>query len=235
MPTEALLVLLGLGAVWLPCHVAVRRARRRHAAITGSAAAAGWTYTPRDRRLARRWPGPPFGRGTNRRCTNVLTGRLDGAPAVAFDYSYDTHATDPFGVVSTTRRAYVVCAVALPAPLPSLAVVPRGRLSGADRLLRAPVEVESEAFNRRFRIRCADPRLASTVLVPRTVEMLLHCPTLAWRVVGATLLCWEPGRLEVEELPDRLATLAAIRSGIPGFAWDDAEGAGARPSLVAAP
>lgn len=68
------------------------------------AAAHGWTYRDRDRSLARRWTGPPFESGSNRRAESVIEGTYRGWPIVAFVHRYDTGSGDDEHTWTTPRN-----------------------------------------------------------------------------------------------------------------------------------
>lgn len=199
-----------------------RAGRRRRQAMQELAATMGWAYAARDDAWARRWPGAPFGVGDARQVRNVVTGVWRGREVVAFDYSYQTSTTDGQGHRTTTLHRFGVCALALPAPLPRLQVTPERALTRIGRALGVPgIELESEEFNRSFRITCPDPRFASDVLHPRTMELLLAEGDVAWRVEGSELLCWDAGQQRPAQVLERLDLLAAIADGVPSFVWRD--------------
>ena len=82
-----------IGAVVLIA-VLVSRANgaQRQARMTDLATYAAfreWRFTPDGTGLESRFPGDPFGRGHGRaRATNVIEGRYEGRPFLAFDYTY---------------------------------------------------------------------------------------------------------------------------------------------------
>jgi hypothetical protein len=83
------------------------------------------------------------------------------------------------------------------------------------------VELESEDFNRRFRVKAHNPKFAYDVLSPRTMEALLARPPLHLRLLDLDAVCWENGKLQSADLPVRLSTLQALVAGIPSFVWTD--------------
>lgn len=189
----------------------------------------GWRFVAEDPLLVDRWDGDPFGKGERRRARHVLTGVENGRPFTAFDYSYVTRSTDSKGHTSTTTHRFGVCAVPLPAPLGTVEVLPEDlftRAAGAAGLL-ASIDLESEDFNRRFRVLASDRKLASDVLTPRTMHFLIAAQPEAWRLQGRHILSWHPGRLEPAEVVRTCALLGRVLDGIPSFVWKDA---GARPA-----
>ena len=211
--------LLGVGAVaWL----AWQYEKRHREALHALAAGRGWTYTRRDDGWAHCFSGTPFGRGDSRRALNVLQGEHGGRRFVAFDYSYTTSSTDSNGHRRTTTHRYAVTAVQVPAWLPPLELTPENvltRIGGA--LGATDVELESEDFNRRYRVNTRDPRFAYDVLHPRTMQALLERPTVNLRLCGAEAISWDSGRTNPAELVDRLSTTALVLDGIPTYVWSD--------------
>lgn len=223
-----LLVVLGLAAAIAIAVLSYRAEQRRRALLQGFALSNGWTYAASDDSVYERFLGTPFGQGDDRSATNVLRGRHAGAEMVAFDYSYKTSTTDSKGNRSTTTYRYAICALQLPAFLPSLEITPESaltRLAGA--IGFDDVDLESEDFNRRFRVKARDPKLASDVLSPRTMEALLARPALHLRLLGLDAVNWETGRLEPTALLARLSTLQALIAGVPSFVWSDHSAGGA--------
>ena len=220
-----LLAVAGFAVVGLFGYLAWLSAKKRREAFAQLAASRGWTWVADDDRWTERFEGSPFGTGDSRSARNVLTGEHGGRPMVAFDYSYETHSTDSNGHRSSTTHRFSVCVLGLPVWLPRVELVPEsvfGRLGTA--LGMQDVELESEDFNRRYRVRCDDPKLAYDVLPPRTMEALLTRPALHLRLQGTDALCWEGGSHSPAELLARLDTLAVLLDGVPSFVWSDLEG-----------
>lgn len=216
----AFFALVGLAAWW-----SWAQAKKRRELFMQFAAGQGWRWTPRDDGWTGRFPGTPFGDGDNRKALNVLDGPFRGRPMVAFDYSYETHSTDSKGNRSTTTHRFAICALSLPAALPTFELVPEGFLGRVGTMLgMQDIELESEDFNRRFRVRCDDAKLAYDLLPARTMEALLVRPALHVRLSGADALCWEGGAHSPSELLSRLDTLNTLLDGVPSYVWSDRKG-----------
>lgn len=215
-------VVVGIAVVGGIAYLAFRADQKRRARLQAYALSSGWTYTARDDSWVERFDGSPFGTGDDRRATNILSGRYGQQDMVAFDYQYETHSTDSKGNRTTTKHRYAVCGLRLPVPLPGLELSPESvltRFAGA--LGFGDVELESEDFNRHYRVSARDQKFAYDVLNPRTMAALLARPALHMRVLHADALCWESGRLEPTELVQRLSTLNMLVGGIPSFVWSD--------------
>lgn len=211
--------LAGLGGL---AGAALGLERHRRNRFVAEAAGRGWTYSPRDRELPYRWSTWPFGTGRMRRARHVLRGTINGRSCLAFEYSF-RHGVPggpegPAEAVST----WSVAAVAMPSRMPRIAVSrsgPVGRLAAT--LGRQGVELESEDFNRRFRVRSDDPRTASDVLHPRMMAALLDGPFYDFRMESVDALsCW-PGRMKLDDVDVRLRFLSRVVDGVPGHVWRD--------------
>jgi hypothetical protein len=201
------------------------QAKKRRELFQQFAAGQGWTWTARDDSWNARFDGAPFDEGDHRECENVLRGQFRDRAMVAFDYSYQTHSTDSRGNRQTTTHRFAFCSLALPAAVPKLELVPEsvfGRLGTA--LGMQDIELESEDFNRRYRVRCSNAKFAYDVLPPRTMQALLGRTALHLRLQGVDAMCWEPRRHSPSELLARLDALDTLIDGIPVFVWNDVKG-----------
>lgn len=196
---------------------------RRRQALQSYCASMGWSYLAEDDSWTVRWNGSPFGVGDRRHAKNVLSGTDRGLPFVAMDYQYDTESTDSRGGRDRTTHRYSVVALALPTILPRLEVTPESLVQRAAAAvgLGGDIQLESEDFNRRFVVHARQPKFASDVLNPRTMEALLGAPPLAWRIEMADLVSWSAGSLRPLDVLARLQTLHHVVDGIPSFVWHD--------------
>jgi hypothetical protein len=230
---DALPVLIFGGGLVLVVTVAIfayQAEKKRRALLQAFALSNGWTYFARDDSWCERFEGSPFGQGESRKAANILRGPHNGTEMVAFDYSFETSSTDSKGNRSTTTHRFAVCALTLRAPLPGLELAPESLMSRlAGHLGFGDVELESEDFNRYYRVTADDPKFAYDVLNPRTMEALLARPALRMRLFGFDALCWDDGRLDPAELLARLSTLEVVIGGIPSFVWSDRAPSAERP------
>ena len=163
-----------------------RAQQKRTKELQALCLARGWTYTASAPELVDRWQGTPFGEGDDRKARHVIGGTWQGAQFVAFDYSYVTTTTDADGRTTARRTTTVSWRVVLPAYLPNLQVTGQSMFRRMAQAvgLGQDIELESEDFNRAFTVTSRDPKFATDVLTPRTMEMLLAAPHLAWRIEG---------------------------------------------------
>lgn len=213
-----LVAALGLFTWWMD--------QKRAAALREFCRSTGWSYAASDSSLPARWTCHPFFEGRQRRARNIIRGSVGVAPNihefVAFDYSYVTEHSDGDGHNVKTTHRYQIYAIPLPAYFPALQVTPENMLTRVGAGLGGQdIDLESEDFNRRFRVQCPDPKFACDVLTPRTMHALLLQPPLHFRFEGKDLLCWESGVLKTTSLLERTSTLAAVVAGIPSFVWRD--------------
>jgi hypothetical protein len=214
---------LGIVAVLVGGFVLERKRRDR---LMQFAVMRGWSYVGEDPRLVDQWPGEPFGHGDNARARNVLGGTESGRPFTAFDFSYETHSTDSKGHRSTTTHRWTVCVVPMQGWLGHVQVEPESaldRLAGAVGLV-TDIDLESEAFNRRFRVSASSAKLASDILPPRTMEYLLSVDAGAWRTCGSDLVGFAKRRLDPADVVRTCAVLGRVQEGVPSFVWKDAGG-----------
>jgi hypothetical protein len=196
---------VGLLLAWLGLARRLLRAiprSRRSRSVARFAAEHGWRYTRRD------WldvgPGAPFAPGETTPCTNIVVGEVGSQPFTAFEYAHEV-------------QAFVID---LAGDLPFLEVRPRTMVDEATPQ-RTPVDLESEEFNRRFRVIADDARYATAVLSPQLMTRLLPGPELSWRILGRKLVGWQRGTLDVALIEPAVATLHTIKEAIPSFVWDD--------------
>jgi hypothetical protein len=217
-----LFVLLALVIGGLVAYYQWQREQKRRSLLVEWAAANNWTFLARDDQWCSRWQGTPFNDGDHRRACNVLTGQWKGKPFATFDYTFQTHSSNGKGGQTTTTHHYAVSAVQLPTYLPRLQVTPENMLTRLGNAVGlTDIELESEDFNRAFRVHANDPKFASDVLTPRTMQLLLGRPHFSWRIEGADILCWEQGEQEPAEVTARVATMLDVVAGIPSFVWHD--------------
>jgi hypothetical protein len=218
---SAALVVLAIAAAVAIGWFAYQQEQKRRAALAAFAASKGWTFEPHDRHgLDDRWSDAPFGTGHSRRASNVMSGSVDGRPALAFDYRYKITTSN--GKSSSTRTYnYGVCVLGLPAYLPSLEVGPENVLTRFGNALGLDdIELESEDFNRAFRVR-GDAKFACDVLTPRTMEALLRSGCPSWRITGTDAMAWDDGKQSPLEILARISTLTTVVDAIPSFVWKD--------------
>jgi len=199
-----------------------KQEQARRAQLMQWCATSGYTYQPRDDQWCHRWSGTPFNDGDHRQAHNVVVGRMGEQPFAAFDYSFETHSTDSKGNTTTTTHRYAVASFQLPTALPRLQVTPEGLFGRIGNALGLDdIELESEDFNRRFRVHSDDRKFACDVLSPRTMQALLTRPDARWRIEGVDILTWRDGRITPDVVASMTFDLQTVVAGIPSFVWKD--------------
>ncbi|HEX5336076.1 MAG TPA: hypothetical protein VFW55_09355 [Propionicimonas sp.] len=152
--------------------------------------------------------------------TDPITGLRDGIRMDAFTHEWKTTRTETYTDSEghshtrtvTDNHSEPVCGFLLPFDLPGLSV--NGRRLGEK------VAFESAEFNRAFTVRAEDPKFASDVIHPRTMEWLLATNPRGWTVQQGVVV------FEVEDHDQLLvdaceATLRGWLGRIPRFVWAD--------------
>jgi hypothetical protein len=215
-------VLIALVVFGVLGYVNYKREQARRGALFQWASANKWQFTVADDTWAGRWNGAPFDEGDHRRVRNVINGRWKTQPFVSFDYSYETHSSDGRGGTSTQVHRFTVAALPLPADLPRLQVTPESLLSRVGHVFgMQDIDLESEEFNRAFRVTSNDPKFASDALPPRTMQLLLSRTHVSWRTEGTDLVCWWHGEQSAVDVTEALSTMCDVIAGIPSFVWHD--------------
>ncbi|WP_062465304.1 hypothetical protein [Demequina soli] len=202
--------LAGLFAAW----EGLARLRHRDASAA-FAASHGWTHTPRTAKYSLRFSGMPFDlSGTSVRQEDVLEGRYGGARCATFTHVVETQRDGD----RTTAQVFQVTLAELDVRLPRLDIVPE---SLAGRIAQAfggiDIEVESHAFNERWRVIARDRRYGHDVVDPRMIERLLQWDAegRALRIDGGAVLMWSSGREGVDTLAKRLDVVSGVARRIP--------------------
>jgi hypothetical protein len=171
--------------VWLAAGLALgivgwwrrRRSADRERQLMLLCERAGLRYSPIDPFPDLWLPFALFGRGTSRGTANAVWERRDEGAVRAFDLWIEDR--EPPGG-SAPRRTWTCAVAPMPFAVPPLRVVPReGPAILEDLVDGDDVELELEAFDRRFRVRCGDRRFAFAFLDQRMMEALLSLPMRA--------------------------------------------------------
>lgn len=147
----------------------------------------------------------------------ILVGEYQGRPIRMAEFVHTTRGR----YLPTTWVNHLI-AVELPVRLPELSigrevVVGDGTIEPG--MVR--VEVESEAFNRRFRVVGADERYASAMLHPRMMEWLLDRPPLDVRVSDNLVVAYAAKPWTVPRALTALPVLSGFVDLIPPFVLAD--------------
>ena len=155
--------------------VAFKRKADRDRDLRRLAAANGFTFTETDHFSSARVPFQIFRLGNRSVVENVLLGQArDGAPVRVFDFSSWVEKETEDGVQRSSYRHLTCCLTETDHSFPHLVIQPE---TLATRLLEKvgmpTIDLESEAFNRRFVVTAEDERFGRMFLDPQMMELLL--------------------------------------------------------------
>lgn len=218
----ALLVIAAVVVVGLVLYFQYQAHKKKVAAFTALARERGWHYTERDRGLATRFVGTPFGEGHGRDARHALRGSHRGHEMLAFEYSYK-ETTGSGDDRKTETYRYTVVSIGLPAPMPTLQV----NREGLGRKLLGFVgvrdlQLESEEFNKAFHIRAENDKFAYDVLHPRMMEWMLadeRALSTPFRFERGDLVTWQEGRIDVSDVDWMSNYVCDVVERVPSFVW----------------
>lgn len=160
------------------------------------------------------------------RAEHVVWNRAASDETRAFDLIVEEYGTSQ----DAPRRRHLTCATAaLPFGCPKLEITPRDAISSVgDAVGAADVELELEAFNRRFRVRAHDRRFAVAFCDQRMMSALMALPPHVAVAVNedrlllraselsppATLLLFEAARAVARAVPPVVADLYPPRPAV---------------------
>ena len=155
--------------------LAFRRKARRNLELARLADEHGFTYVEDDLFLSARLPFKIFRLGNRTQVENTMLGQTrDGFPVRIFDLAVWEEKQTEDGTSESRHRFLTCCLVETDHSFPHLVVQPD---TLATRLLEKvgmpSIDLESEAFNRRFLVTCEDERFARMFLDPQMMELML--------------------------------------------------------------
>ncbi len=200
------------------------RAYAGNGPLAYAATSRGWSYRPSASPLLLGVTAPPFGLGDSQRIFDVIVGSRPAGPFLAFRLELAYRAKNQSEDV---LRSWRIASIPLPGVTPRLALTPDGALAalfGAGVLERGEldVDVESHAFNKRWRAGADDHDYAHAVLTPAVIALLLDAPRELTCITiedGHLLAASGVPVLDVGWIETALNTLEDVRAGIPPFVW----------------
>lgn len=218
MEAAVVLLFLALAAIVYGAVFLTNQTNRRHkAAFRGDVEARGWRYAERDDSYAYRWHGQPF-HARRGRARNVVSGQHAGRDFVAFEFSYATKPS-PHADTAIGRR-FAVWTLPLPAEAPRLSVSQqgaRGKLAKAFDATR--FDIGDDEFDAMFDVHGEDELFATRVLQPSLVEYLKSTGPWDWRFEADTMIAYDRGRLEPDQIAAKIELMAGVLDRVPAEAW----------------
>ncbi|MBA0046477.1 DUF3137 domain-containing protein [Mycobacterium sp. NPDC050853] len=199
-----------------------RMRKKRIARLESYAEAHGWMYAADDSSLLGLSDGAPFGRGDRRTAQDAFNGTIDGHEFASFQYSYQETSGSGDDRTTTTYEFMVTCIVTPPSSY-RLEIGPEGMLSGFFGALGfSDLELESDEFNKKFKIKASPERFAYDVLNPRTMERMLADQRYSQplRFENGRLLTWRTGRLDELKISGDVKYLIDTLEPVPTYAWE---------------
>lgn len=215
-------ILVVIAAIGLTVGVFLFKAeQKRRAALVAWATRHGWTYKDRDDTILQRLEGTPFETGHSRKATDVMAGPLGDRHATVFGYQYSETHHNGSGTTTSTSKFHVFV-VSMPCAVGHLAVKPEGLLAKlGNKVGFADVQLESDDFNRAYRLTASSQKLAYNLVPAATIELLLDHVGTNLHTDGDLLVAVEDGTLNVAGLDRTLALLGAFLDNVPSFVWED--------------
>ena len=207
-----LLVFLIIAAIAGASYYLQYQARqKRMKAVAALGAGIGFAFSADDVEDLRDLPFSLFNLGSRHQLTNVLSGTHNGVPMHLFDYAYYVQSGK-----SGQWYRFTCGLAAVPAACPRLALGHESFFTrAAEHLGLADVQLESDDFNRRFRVQCGDQRFAFSLLDGAMMEWLVAAGTFHSLEIDGPLILVSYERLDPAAWLDIGAWLDQFHSHIP--------------------
>jgi hypothetical protein len=222
------LAIVGFAAVFVLGYL---HNKKRHDQASQYAIERGWSYERRDSRIGDGWRFGPFGQGSGRAGSFIMTGLwsavdANGAPVSRHFRSYEYEYTESSGVgenSSSTTYEFHVVEMQIPRPLPWLELAPED--FGTRMFAKVGVkdiQFEYEAFNRKWHVTAQDRRFAFDVVHQRMMELLMGAgyDRSSIRIHGHTVFAWRRGHVKFEQIEPTCEALNQFINSIPQYVWD---------------
>lgn len=181
-----------------------------------------WTYVPRDDSYLELLEHT--GGGRNHKAVDIIHSENAGIPFVRLRHEWETtHTrTDAQGRTHTETRRHSeeLCEFRTTFPF--------GDISVNWGLFGAAQSFEWEEFNRRFKVRCPNPRFASDVVHQRQMEWMLAVRAPSFQVEGSRIRVGDGGQWLPDDIDRASQFLHGFFGRVPDFVWQQL-GAWPRP------
>jgi len=197
------------------------RGKGRRETFQAMARQLGFRYTDRDCGIPDRYRFlDALDKGENRYAFNVLEGRCGGYPVQAFDYHYETHSTDSDGDRQTHHHYFSFFVLQQEQRFPELRIYPEGFFSKLGQMLGFDdIDFESVEFSQAFCVRSTYKKFAYDICHTQMMEYLLAHRELSIEIEGRCVAMGFSGRLDVADIPGRLAQLVEVRNLFPEYLY----------------
>ena len=185
-----LLVLIGMLLIGVAL-IAYYARKRRIQEWQQTAAHLGFQYSTDDPFDLVTLPFSLFQRGEGRGSENVVWGQKDGLDIKAFEFWFYTESSDMKGNRSRSYERFSCSLVPVTSWCPETTIGPEDLFSRIGRSLGFhDIEVESEDFNKAWKVKSADQKFATYLLDPRMMQWLLDNKGWQFELSGNSLLTY---------------------------------------------
>lgn len=202
---------VGLGIWW-----AIHSARKLREAMEALAHRHGWTLHRNDRALVARLPHVhPFTYGSNPIVDWGFSGQINGNQFLVVDFHSITQTHSKNGTQTHHHHARC-CVLDMPLHGHDLSISKEHILRKLqDALGGEDIDFESDAFSRRYWVKCADRRFAYDVLHPDMIAFLMPMHAWTWHWTQGRLVVHQQGTLRPHHVEPLIGLAAGFRSRLP--------------------
>ncbi len=196
--------------------------KKRQQEVAAVAAQLGWGYSAVDHLGCGDLAFSLLFEGDDQGTCNVLWGTTqDGREARLFDFWYEEHHRDTQGRKHTRRYDFSCAVTDLGARFPHLRVAGESIFRGLrDALGFKDHQLESDEFNRRWKVSCDDARFVHAFVDPTVMAFLLDRGEGVRYEVNGSLLLVATDRLDPRQLPSLVSHSDDLRACMPPVAWE---------------
>lgn len=216
LPIVAFVVLAILGA-YLSYHFK----QRRRQGLAMAATQLGLGYSPEDTLGCLSFPFALLEEGDGRGTENVMWGTWQGIPVTEFDYWYYEESTTSNGHRTKTYHRFSCAVTEIRASCRHLTVDREDLFTRlADHVGLRDIEFESDEFNSRFNVKCADRKFANDLIDARMMKWLLGVEgAFRFEVSGQWVLCFCK-RLRPSELVPLIGNMKQFVHHVPRVVFE---------------
>ena len=206
---------IGAGVLAAVAYFNYQQQQKRYAALANIAASVGFVFTRGDADRLVDTPFDLFHRGSKRTVDCEIGGVHNGLNMRIFDYKY---------YVNNGKNGQwykFTCGMTMiPAACPPLHIAHQGFFASIENLLGGhDIEFESDDFNKRFRVKCADQKFAFSLIDGQMMEWLLGAENFSnVEIVGPWVLYTGP-RLKPNDWLGIGAWLDQFHAHIPNVVY----------------
>ena len=156
-----------------------------------TAAGLGFQYAEEDPFNLVSIPFRLFKLGEGQGCENVVWGTRNGLDVKAFDFWYYEDSTDGEGHTSRSYERFSCAVVPAPVGCPPTSIGPESFGSRIGRALGFhDIEFESEDFNKKMKVKSAEPKFANYLIDARMMQWLLDNKGWEFELTGMSMLAY---------------------------------------------